>query len=206
MSLIGLTGAHGTGKSTILRGVKAFGVPAFESSLSRAAQTALGWKDLKPAEESEENMWALQEQILASMYDRDTAVLESNTFTLVDRTPADVASYVEVWKMKLERNGVKIDEEHAKDFRARCRAMAAKYTYHIIVPIDEAIPFEAEDHRASLDTRDYHEKAVCQFVISGGLNYIVLLHPDNDIRVKRVTAMVNTLQHTKRSFGFSWGI
>lgn len=200
MSLIGLTGAHGTGKSTIIRGVKEFGVRVIESSLSRSAQAALGWENLKPAEESEEKMWQLQEAILASMYDRDLDVLGSFHFTLVDRTPADVWSYVDLWTHRLAMKGVMVDEDHKRDFKHRCQAMAARYSHHIIVPISEAVPFVAEANRADLAGRDFHEKAVCQFVITGGLSHMVLLQTGIDERVRKVAKIVNSLQHSNRLF------
>lgn len=200
MSLIGLTGAHGTGKSTIINGVKIFGVHVIESSLSRSAQARLGWENLKPAEEREENMWMLQEAILEAMYDRDQSVLGNHEFVLVDRTPADVWSYVDLWTMRLATKGIKVDEEHKRDFKNRCRNMAAQYTQHIIVPISEAVPFVAENNRADLEGRDYHEKAVCQFVVAGGLSHMVLLQTGIDERVKKVATLLNTLQQSNRLF------
>lgn len=200
MSLIGLTGAHGTGKSTILKGVKPFGVNTIESSLSRNAQTRLGWENLKPAEESEDRMWQLQEAILAAMNDRDEDVLGSFKFTLVDRTPADVWSYVDLWCTRLTANGIKVDEAHKRDFQRRCRTMASRYSHHIIVPISDEVPFIAEHNRADLAGRDYHEKAVCQFIISGGLSHMVLLQTGIDERVRKVATLINTLEHSNRLF------
>lgn len=200
MSLIGLTGAHGTGKSTVLNGAKIYGVKVVQSSLSRNAQALLGWENLKPAEESEEKMWALQEAILTSMYDRDEAILGTHEFTLVDRTPADVWSYVDLWTTRLAAKGIKVDEHHKRVFKNRCRAMASKYTHHIIVPISDAVPFIAETNRADLEGRDYHEKAVCQFVVAGGLSHLVLLQTGIDERVKKVATLLNTLQQSHRLF------
>lgn len=200
MSLIGLTGAHGTGKSTVLRGAKEYGVEVIESSLSRNAQARLGWANLKPAEESEENMWHLQEAVLAAMYDRDEGVMGSFTFTLVDRTPADVWSYVDLWTARLAAKGIKVDEEHRRDFKNRCRTMASRYTHHIIVPISEDVPFIAENNRADLEGRDYHEKAVCQFVVAGGLSHLVLLQTGISERVGKVASLLNTLQQSNRLF------
>lgn len=200
MSLIGLTGAHNTGKSTILKGAKTFGVAVIESSLSRNAQAMLGWENLKPAEESQENMWSLQEAILASMYDRDQSVLGSFQFTLVDRTPADVWAYVDLWTNRLDAKGLKVDEDHKQDFKNRCRVMAGKYAHHIIVPITPEVKFEAEDNRADKEGQDYHEKAVCQFVVAGGLSHLVLLQTGINERAVKVATLLNTLQQSSRLF------
>lgn len=200
MSLIGLTGAHGTGKSTIIREVQQYGVRVVESSLSRAAQAELGWENLKPAEESEENMWALQDAILEAMYDRDMDVLGSFHFTLVDRTPADVWAYVDLWIQRLKAKGKPVDDNRARLFKQQCRAMAGRYTQQIIVPISDLVPFIAEANRADVESRDYHEKSVCQFILSGGFTHMVLLQTGIDERAKKVATMLNTMQNNKEFF------
>lgn len=194
--IYGLTGAHGTGKSTIIKGVKEFGVNVVESSLSRIAQANLGWKDLSPVEQSEENMWKFQEQILAAMFDRDIAILESRQLTLVDRTPADVWGYVALWSSRIG----KVDETRARVFKGQCRALAAKYAEFIFVPISEAIPFVAEPNRAGIDTRDFHEKEVAQFILSGGLPHSTLITTDAEQRVKHLAARLNNTKTNKELF------
>lgn len=194
--IYGLTGAHGTGKSTIIKGVKEFGVNVVESSLSRIAQAQLGWNDLSPAEESEENMWTFQTKILEAMFDRDIAILESRELTLVDRTPADVWGYVSLWSSKIG----KVDETRAKVFKGQCRALAAKYTEFIFVPISEHIPFVAEPNRAGIDTRDFHEKEVAQFILSGSLPHSTLITTNADQRVKHLAVRLNSIKNNKELF------
>lgn len=194
MSLLGLSGAHGTGKSTIIRGVKEFGVNVIESSLARNAQALLGWKDLKPAEESEEKMWEFQYAILDAMSLRDQTVLESRQYTLVDRTPADVWGYVALWSHRL--GGA--NKLRLWDFNNKCKNMAAVYDQHIVVPISEAIPFVAEPGRADEASREFHEKEVCHFIITSGVNYMVLMNPDADARVRKLSTLLNSLQNNIR--------
>ena len=196
MSLMGLTGAHGTGKSTIIQGVGEFGVQTIQSSLSRTAQATLGWDSPARAGDSEENMWQFQEAILGAMYDRDMSILGDNTLTLVDRTPADVWGYVSLWSHRL--GGA--DPAHLKDFKNRCRVMASRYTAHIIVPIHDDVPFVEEQGRADIDSRDFHEKEICQFILTGGLTHTVLLQTGIDERVTKVAVMMNTLQSNLRMF------
>lgn len=200
MSLVGLTGTHGTGKSTILRGAKEFGVRVVESSLSRLAQAELGWETLAPAEHSEENMWLLQEQILSSMQKRDDAILGSSEYTLVDRTPVDVISYVDMWCHRLLQKYHTVDPRRVADFRQRCLFLAARYTQHIFVPINAAVPFISEAGRADIQSRDFHEKLVCQFILTNGLNHVVLMSADESERVRRVAMLMNTLQNTFKIF------
>ena len=41
--IVGLSGTHGTGKSTIINGVAELGYKVNQAQLARAAQKALGW-------------------------------------------------------------------------------------------------------------------------------------------------------------------
>lgn len=200
MSLIGLTGAHGTGKSTIIREVKEFGVNVVESSLSRAAQKKLGWDNLSRVEESFDGMREFQDEILGAMHDRDQEILGSFQITLVDRTPADVWAYVSLWTERFKAKGEEIDEVWLRWFKGICREMAGRYTQQIIIPISEAVPFVAEPGRADLESRDYHEKAVCQFIITGGLPHTVLLQTGIAERASKVATLVNHLQNHLKAF------
>lgn len=168
---VGLCGAHGTGKSTILKAVKELGYPVNETQLSRTAQKALGWSSLAEAEKSEGHMWALQDAILAAMYDRDEAISKSGIITLVDRTPADVWGYLSLWVKRLNGN---VDMDRVRLYKQQCRVMAAKYARHIIVPIRDEIQFVAEKNRADEESREFHAKAVEDFVIGGGLPYSII--------------------------------
>ena len=169
--VIGLCGSHGTGKSTIIKKVKELGFSVNESQISRSAQAMLGWTSLKPAQESEKNMWDLQDAILASMFDRDELINKSGIPTLVDRTPADVWGYLALWISKLGSN---VDEERVRRYKAQCRELASRYHRHLIVPIRSEIPFIEEKNRADVDSRTFHEDQVKQFVIGGGLEYSII--------------------------------
>ena len=91
--IVGLCGTHGTGKSTIINGIRDLGYKVNQAQLSRSAQKALGWDTLSRAQESKANMWALQYAILNAMFDRDQEALSTGEIVLVERTPADVWAY-----------------------------------------------------------------------------------------------------------------
>lgn len=187
--VIGLTGSHGTGKSTILRGVADLNFPVSDVQLSRSAQKSLGWDNLSRATESEKDMWSLQEAILAAMYDRDIEIVRSHTITLVDRTPADAWGYASIWISKLKEKGKYVDEAASWAFKARCREMAVSH-YHqfLIVPIRDEIKFVEEPNRASIDTRNLHERGVERFILSGDLPYSYVKSVSIDERVAEVSA------------------
>lgn len=190
-SVVGLCGAHGTGKSTIIKAVRELGFAVDESQLSRTAQKALGWDSLSEAGKSEDHMWALQDAILAAMWDRDQKINRLGIPTLVDRTPADVWGYLAMWIKKLDG---KVDFERVQLYKQQCRVMAAKYLRHIIVPIREEIPFVVESNRADLDTRDFHAKEVEEFVIGGGLDHSILQTVHIDYRTIEVVERMRRIE------------
>src|SRR5271154_4055065 len=163
--IVGLSGTHGTGKSTIIKGVKEAGYPVVETSLAREAQKALGWTVLSEAEKSVENMWLLQEAILSAMFIRDEAIHKSGIITLVERTPADVWAYTAMWCKRLDINT--FENWHAKMYYARCQAMARNYALFLQVPIVEEVPFVAEPNRADLPSRIFVETTIDNFIWTG---------------------------------------
>ena len=162
MNIIGICGTHGTGKSTILQGVEAQGYPVNKTQISRTVQSALGWSTLHEAQRSVQNMWDLQETILCVMWDRDTEIDRLGILTTVERTPADVWAYTEMW---CTYHGVDFKtDRQATNFKARCLKMAESYARFIIVEPTDAIPFEADPNRATLLTRKYVHSAINKFI------------------------------------------
>lgn len=161
--VVGLSGTHGTGKSSIIQGVKGLGYAVNESQLSRAAQKELGWDKLSRAEESIENMWMLQDAILGAMYDRDFAISKSKELTFVERTPADVWAYTAMW---CERLDIDVHSPRASLYRAQCqKLMQDHYAYFIYVPMTDAVPFKEEPNRADLKSRVFVAKTIEQFLM-----------------------------------------
>jgi AAA domain-containing protein len=188
--IVGLCGTHGTGKSTILQGVKAAGYNVIETSLSREAQKQLGWSTLSEAEKSEENMWMLQECIRFAMFNRDMAINRSKVVTLVERTPADVWAYTAMWCKRLDIDP--FDNWHAKMYRARCQAMAREYAVFLQVPVAEEIPFVAEPNRADLPSRIFVGLTIDNFIWTGAWPSIKVRAVTPEARIaEAISAMQN---------------
>lgn len=178
--IVGFCGTHGTGKTTLLADMVKEGAHADTTQLSRAAQKALGWESLSKAQESVDNMWALQDAILAAMYDRDKAIMDrkgivegrsGRCVTIVERTPADMWGYTAMW---LQRLGIPESDPRAMHYKAQCRNMASNYLGFIKLPQHPGIPFVEDPNRADLASRDFVDAAVEDFLNSGGLPYFVL--------------------------------
>jgi predicted ATPase len=190
--VIGLCGTHGTGKSTVIKGLKEAGIPVDESQLSRAAQKMLGWDSLARVQESSENVWMLQDAILAAMYDRDKRINDTKIVTIVDRTPADVAAYTLLWLFKLDHIGQ--ENRHRYDtFRGMCRAMARNYARHILFPIRAEIPFVAEAQRANAEDRELHDKHIRNFLVGSAHHHeLETLTPED-----RVNEIISVYEYEK---------
>jgi hypothetical protein len=195
--IIGLCGTHGTGKSTILKEVKKLGATVIESQLSREAQKSLGWESLDKVKESAENMWLLQNSILNAMYDRDEnshkLALEMGTPVVVERTPADVWAYTELWCISLGINP--LTDVQAKSLKQKCRLLASKfYSMFMIVPIRPEIKFVAEPNRANEQDRVTVADKIHGFIWDGGLPFQNIDSLDPVSRAVDVMAQVTILK------------
>lgn len=194
--LIGISGTHGTGKSSILRGLAEHQsgsanklISIDTSQLSRTAQAALGWDTLEDATSSIEKVKEFQEAILAAMFDRDSKYLDSPDITFVERTPADVAAYAAYWiTVKHAEEGTADDSVWLTNFQARCRVMAAKYESIVIVPSMAEIPLVEDKNRAAADSRFFVEKRIEYFVKKGGLRHFEIKSAPIHIRVAETFA------------------
>lgn len=158
---VGFCGTHGTGKSTILNELAARGYAVDTNSIPRAAQIKLGWESLRVVEESEANMWALQDMVLVMLHERDTRIRESGILTFVDRTPVDFAGYVHVWA---DRLGWKIDRPRHEQYLMDCYAACQSYHLHIYVPMRAEIEFVPQRRRGDLESRELNQHAMCEFI------------------------------------------
>lgn len=196
MNIIGICGTHGTGKSTILNGVEARGYPVNKAQISRTVQKALGWNSLTEAQHSVQNMWDLQETILCVMYDRDAEINKLGILTTVERTPADVWAYTEMW---CTYHGIDPKtSQQATNFRARCLKMAESYARFIIVEPNEAVVFEPDPNRATQLTRKFVQSSINRFIGGASLPAYLIR---GVTREERVAEAVSTIVLEKARAG-----
>jgi hypothetical protein len=151
--LIGICGTHGTGKSSVLHGLKELGYHIDETQLSRQAQKELGWDSLSKAQESVENMWKLQNVILSKMIERDNKYLEyPHMITFVERTPLDVLAYTYMWASRL---GILLNDKNLIEYTDKCFEHAEKYKFYIEMIMSDKVPFKPEANRADLESREF---------------------------------------------------
>lgn len=188
--IYGICGTHGTGKSTILYGVRDNGIAIVDKHLARTAQKELGWDSLSRVEESIDNMWALQDAVLASLYDRDNAIIESEVPTLVERTPADVWAYTLTW---CERLGIDPStDKRVRLYRQQCRELANNYAKFICVEPVDAVPFVVDPKRADLKSREFVRCVISSFIWDGALPLYAVKTTGKDERIAEVTAVIRS--------------
>ena len=183
LNLFGFSGTHGVGKTTLCKELEARGFAVDTHSLPRAAQAALGWETLRRVEESEENMWALQDMVLAMLRERDRRILDSGVITFVDRTPVDFAGYVHVWATRLDW---KIDRRRYSEYLVGCLEAMDSYARQFFVPIREEIPFVPEHNRGDLESRGMNQAAMLDFVHKYHVDYTRILTLDVHDRADEV--------------------
>lgn len=200
--IAGISGTHGTGKSTIMDALIRAQQSVDRSQISRAAQAALGWATLKDATETVESTIEFQEAVLNAMYDRDIKLLEAgiNTTVFVERTPADVFSYAKWWIIREHECTNENVLAWLEGYKRRCRAMQSQYLTTVIVRPCAQIPFVPDPNRASLMNREFVRDEIENFIVAGGSNhtFINTLSPD-DRAAEAITAV--TLANMKGNYG-----
>lgn len=181
--IIGISGTHGTGKSTIMGALSKANQSVDRSQISRSAQTALGWATLKDATKTVNSTIEFQEAVLNAMYDRDHAIIKigKQSAVFVERTPADVFSYANWWITQEHKCTDSSVLSWLAGYKARCRFMQSLYHTTVIVRPHEQIPFVPDPNRATLDNREFVRDEIENFIVGGGCNhtFITTLSPED---------------------------
>lgn len=163
--LVGFTGCHGTGKTTVLKELEQLGYSTRAQSLSRAAQAKLnlsvgaGNLDIHQAV-------TLQCAIADALITRDTNILHEREqykggVVFADRSPIDVIGYNRLWVHENKEKLDALDESERSTILSVMDSLNMKLRQHVCTsyagivffPIREEIPFVAESGRLTEETR-----------------------------------------------------
>ena len=164
---IGISGAHSTGKTEILRILKDYGYEVDESpSLSRTAQANLGFDNLADAVADLDKAWALQVEILRLLRLRDVNHLGRDKPILVDRSPADLYAYATVWRETFKTDSAewKFNAEYNQYVNDCLKHTRERYCGIVYRHINVNKPFVPEPGRATLENRDDTDRNIARFV------------------------------------------
>lgn len=155
MSLVvGLSGAQGGGKSSLLKELMHRGYHVDQFRVSRAVQAELGWDSLDRVMESFRTMTEFQEEVYNQKYENDYALRDTpNTrVVLTERTFADILAYTQSWTWKfMDRGEINLDTamNFLVPYGAKCRrAHEEIYNATLLLPLMKHVVFENDPHRA----------------------------------------------------------
>lgn len=156
---IALSGAQGGGKSSLLAELSRRGYDVDQFRVSRAVQSQLGWESLDRVMESPRTMMEFQEEVYQQKYANDRALhFNSNVYTFVERSFADIAAYTTTWMWKfVDRGDISLNEAMGwlSGYLKRCAlAQREVYSATIILPLMEHVVFENDPHRAKKEDVD----------------------------------------------------
>ena len=158
--LIGISGAQGGGKTTLLNGLRDKGYLIDDFKVSRAVQAELGWTTLENATKDPKTMVEFQEAIFAQKLSHDLYADpdEPDGVMLVERTFADIYAYASHWAWELHYAGQWLLSDCSywlQDYRARCiKAQRDTYSGVLLLPLMNGIPLDNDPHRAKRNSAE----------------------------------------------------
>lgn len=154
MKLVGISGAQGAGKSSMLVELTSRGWAVDSFKVSRAVQLSLGWDNLDRVMDSPLTMMEFQEEVYRQKYQNDAALLKTDgDITLTERTFADICAYTNLWSWKFVDQGrLPLGEAIAflSEFTHKCSlAHNEIYAGTVLLPLMPHVQWEDDPKRAS---------------------------------------------------------
>ena len=153
MAVVGLSGAQGGGKSTLLEGLKQAGWTVDDFKVSRAVQAQLGWVSLQQVLESPRTMQTFQDEVLKQKLERDQKLRCDSGLVLTERTFADICAYTTYWTWELVDARKWTLSEGAgwlHDYTRRCvEAQKRCYDAVLMLPYMSHVVWNGDPNRAS---------------------------------------------------------
>jgi predicted ATPase len=167
--IVGISGAQGGGKSSLLNELKSRGYQVDNFRVSRAVQTALGWDALDRVMDSPETMMAFQEEVFNQKLTNDSAFTESEDWVLTERTFADAYAYAATWTYKFIDDG-RLDLDAGLNWLAsygtKCAAAQVKtYRAAILLPLMDHVVFDQDPHRAKQEDASAVYEMIDEFCV-----------------------------------------
>lgn len=162
MKVVGLSGAQGGGKSTMLLELRARGWALDDFRVSRAVQKQLGWDSLDRVMESPHTMMEFQNEVYQQKFANDYKLQQlpgartmdpKGEVILTERTFADICAYANLWSWRFVDSGkLSLGEaiDFLTDFTHRCaKAHNTIYGATLLLPLMSHVEWENDPNRAS---------------------------------------------------------
>lgn len=154
MRIVGISGAQGGGKTSLLNELKLRGYEVDEFKVSRAVQAQLGWKSLDNVMDNFSTMVTFQDEVYNQKLENDLSFSTNGRpgLILTERTFADVFAYAQLWAYKLMYRGDVPEMEGLRwvnEYYRKCAEAQVKcYAGTLLLPLMNHVKFEDDPHRA----------------------------------------------------------
>lgn len=153
--MIGVSGAQGGGKSTLLKAMAELGYNVDPFKVSRAVQAKLGWESLDRVMSSPKAMMEFQTEVFKQKRANDAMALAADRtgIVLTERTFADLYAYTSLWTLRfVDQEKLLTDDaqDFLADYFAHCsQSQADLYDGTVLLPLMSHITWESDPNRAS---------------------------------------------------------
>lgn len=202
MKVVGISGAQGAGKTSLLTELEKRGYALDSFKVSRAVQTALGWHSLDEVMSSVETMEEFQTEVYAQKFGRDKhlAQVSDDSIVLTERTFADIDAYTHQWVWSFVDQG-KLTLEAALEFltpyHRRCtEAQASIYSGVILLPFMDHVVWQDDPNRAKRADVDRIYEHIERFMTQSSLfqkKVLVITAKSVEDRADQVEEFLKTL-------------
>jgi len=169
MRIVGLSGAQGGGKSSLLNELKSRGYQIDDFRVSRAVQAQLKWDSLDRVMDTWDTMQAFQEEVFAQKRMNDLAIRENGKpgMVLTERTFADIYAYTQSWVWKfIDRDEVSETDGlfWLNSYYRKCKdAQHECYAATLLLPLMSHVIFEEDPHRAKKEDAERVFEEITRF-------------------------------------------
>lgn len=189
VQLVGFSGAHGTGKSSVIERIKEKNIPGIfvdDHKISRSVLSSMGLT-LEQATATVDRTKEYQLNVLGAARERIHLIVEEHQFggtMVVDRTVADIAAYTRIW---CERN--RIEKKWLWPYVSNCASLLKHYGEIFVFPTG-VFEFEDDGVRAKEDTQLLHEKYLLEFLDVHGFKYHVVQEKTVQKRAEEIISIL----------------
>jgi predicted ATPase len=201
MKIIGVTGAQGAGKSTILTELKTQQHLVDDFKVSRSVQAELGWDSLEKVMTSPQVMMQFQEKVFEKKYanELELATRAEGVTIFTERTFADLVAYAKLWTWAfVDRRELDfgIASSWLGAYERRCMvAQRACYSGVILLPMMDHIVFEDDPHRAKSSDISTAYTEMSEFCKAAKVPYFTITEKTIQNRVREVLSFVEGLSN-----------
>lgn len=158
MKIIAVTGAQGSGKSTLIEALRPH-VPVDDFKVSRAVQARLGLKTLSSVMDSWDLMTKFQYAVLEEKSSSLLELLASpGDVTITERSSLDMLAYSRLWVLRhIQRGSVSVYDAQTwfNEYREACITHTHMYAAFILLPLMEHVVFENDPQRADEESATF---------------------------------------------------